>query len=123
VGVLRRVCIVMNEKEEMIELVNPEIIESDGEVTAPEGCLSLPGKFGMVTRPEHVRVRAQNRNGDWFETEGRGMTARCFCHEFEHLDGHLFDEHCDRFLSEKELDDFYRKADEKDREKSEVDKE
>ncbi|MEA4813506.1 MAG: peptide deformylase [Oscillospiraceae bacterium] len=123
VGVLRRVCIVINDREEMIELVNPEIIESDGEITAPEGCLSLPGKFGMVTRPKHVRVRAQNRDGEWFEAEGSDMTARCFCHEFEHLDGHLFDEHCDRFLTDKELDDYYEKTAAEEHKKGEGDKE
>ena len=60
------------------------------EQTGLEGCLSVPGKWGIVTRPSHVRVRAQDRNGDWFEVEGDGLTARCFCHETEHLDGHLF---------------------------------
>ncbi len=107
VGVMRRICIVVNEDGEMLELVNPEILESDGEQTGPEGCLSLPGKYGMVTRPDHVRVRAFDRNGNAFEVEGTEMTARCFCHEIEHLDGHMFDEHVDHFLTEEELRAYY----------------
>ncbi|MCI8809200.1 MAG: peptide deformylase [Oscillibacter sp.] len=104
VGVLRRVCIVMDaETEEYIELVNPEILFQKGEQTGPEGCLSIPGKWGLVTRPEWVRIRAQDRNGSWFEVEGEGLTARCFCHELEHLDGHMYTEHIDRFLTEEEL--------------------
>ena len=88
VGILRRVCVVLNEDDEVIELVNPEIIFTDGEQTGLEGCLSIPGKYGVVTRPEGVRVRAQDRNGDFFEVEDSDLTARCFCHEIEHLDGH-----------------------------------
>ena len=104
VGVLRRVCIVMDaETEEYIELVNPEILFQKGEQTGPEGCLSIPGKWGLVTRPELVRIRAQDRNGSWFEVEGEGLTDRCFCHELEHLDGHMYTEHIDRFLTEEEL--------------------
>ena len=104
VGVLRRVCLVIDEdSEEYIELINPEIIATDGEQTGLEGCLSVPGKWGMVTRPDYVRVRAQDRDGDWFEVEGEGLTARCFCHEIEHLDGHLYVEHIDHFLTEEEL--------------------
>lgn len=111
VGVLKRVCIVIDDEGEPIELVNPVIIKAEGEITIPEGCLSLPGKFGMVTRPEYVIIRAQDRFGNFFEGEGYDMTARCFCHEFEHLDGHLFDEHIDRFLTDKELDEFYDEED------------
>ena len=104
VGVLRRLCVVMYEgSDEYIELVNPEIIAQSGEQTGLEGCLSVPGKWGIVTRPEKVRVRAQDRYGDWFEVEGEGLTARCFCHELEHLDGHLYTEHIDHFLSDEEL--------------------
>ena len=104
VGVLRRLCVVMDEgSDEYIELVNPEIIAQSGEQTGLEGCLSVPGKWGIVTRPEKVRVRAQDRYGDWFEVEGEGLTARCFCHELEHLDGHLYTEHIDHFLSDEEL--------------------
>ena len=103
VGVLRRVCVVMNEDEDIIELVNPEIIAAEGEQTGLEGCLSIPGKFGIVTRPYTVRVRAQDRDGNFFEVEDEELTARCFCHEIEHLDGHLYTEHIDHFLSEEEL--------------------
>ena len=104
VGVLRRACLVLDEEsEEFIELINPEIISQSGEQTGLEGCLSVPGKWGIVTRPEKVRVRAQDRYGDWFEAEGEGLTARAFCHEIEHLDGHLYVEHIDHFLSDEEL--------------------
>ena len=108
VGVLRRVVLVINDEEEILELINPEIIHTDGEQTGPEGCLSVPGKFGMVTRPNFVRVRAQDRFGDWFEAEGEELTARCFCHELEHLDGHLYVEHIDHFLTEEELQAYYK---------------
>ena len=112
VGILRRVCVVLNEDDEVIELVNPEIIFTDGEQTGLEGCLSVPGKYGVVTRPEVVRVRAQDRNGDFFEVEDSDLTARCFCHEIEHLDGHLFIEHTDRLMSEEELQEFIRQQEE-----------
>ena len=112
VGILRRVCVVLNEDDEVIELVNPEIIFTDGEQTGLEGCLSVPGKYGGVTRPEVVRVRAQDRNGDFFEVEDSDLTARCFCHEIEHLDGHLFIEHTDRLMTEEELQEFIRQQEE-----------
>ena len=84
VGVLRRAVLVLetnvaeDEEEYLIELINPEIIASDGEQTGPEGCLSVPGEYGIVTRPMHVKVRAQDRFGNCFEREGHGLTARCF---------------------------------------------
>ena len=107
VGILRRVCIVMDEYSgEYLELVNPEIIAQSGEQTGLEGCLSVPGKWGIVTRPNVVRVRAQDRDGNWFEAEGEGMNARCFCHEIEHLDGHLYVEHIDHFLTDDELREY-----------------
>ena len=109
VGILRRVCVVQNEDDEIIELVNPEIIYTEGEQTGLEGCLSVPGKYGVVTRPEVVRVRAQDRNGNFFEIMDSDLTARCFCHEIEHLDGHLFVEHTDHLMSEEELQEFIRK--------------
>ena len=112
VGILRRVCVVLNEDDEVIELVNPEIIFTDGEQTGLEGCLSVPGKYGVVTRPEVVRVRAQDRNGDFFEVEDSDLTARCFCHEIENLDGHLFIEHTDRLMTEEELQEFIRQQEE-----------
>lgn len=111
------VCLVMDDESgEYIELVNPEIIAQSGEQTGLEGCLSVPGKWGIVTRPSHVRVRAQDRDGDWFEVEGDGLTARCFCHEIEHLDGHLYTEHIDRFLTEEELREYLEKEEREERE-------
>ena len=106
VGILRRVCIVLNEDDEIIELINPEIVYTEGEETALEGCLSVPGKYGEVTRPYVVRVKAQDRDGQWFEVEDEGITARCFCHEIEHLDGHLFVEHTDRLMEGEELQEW-----------------
>ena len=108
VGILRRVCVGQNEDDEIIELINPEIIETEGEETALEGCLSVPGKYGEVTRPYYVRVRAQDRDGEWFEAEDEGLTARCFCHEIEHLDGHLFVERTDRLMEGEELQQWLR---------------
>ena len=112
VGVLRRVCVVMNDDEEIIELVNPEIIAVDGEQTGLEGCLSVPGRYGIVTRPYVVRVRAQDRDGNIFEVEDEDLTARCFCHELAHLDGQLFVEVADRMLSDEELEEYIRQMDE-----------
>ena len=104
VGVLRRVCLVLDEdSEEYIELINPEIIAESGTQTGLEGCLSLPGKWGIVTRPNVVRVRAQDRNGDWFEAEGEGLTARCFAHECDHLDGHIYTERAYHMLTDEEM--------------------
>ena len=111
VGILRRVVIV-DTGEEILELVNPELLETDGEQEGAEGCLSVPGKYGIVTRPEVVRVRAQDRNGDFFEVEDSDLTARCFCHEIEHLDGHLFVEHTDHLMTEEELEEFIRRQEE-----------
>ena len=116
VGILRRACVVMNEDNEIIELVNPDIIATDGEQTGFEGCLSVPGKYGILTRPEKVRVRAQDRDGRFFEVEDEGLTARCFCHEIEHLDGHLFVERTDHFLTEEELEAYIRKQEEENEE-------
>ena len=109
VGVLRRAVLVIEtnveegEEEEILELINPELIDTSGEQVGAEGCLSVPGEYGIVRRPERAKVRAQDRNGNWFEYEGEGLTARCICHELEHLDGHLFTEKCDRMLTEEEL--------------------
>ncbi len=107
IGIMRRVVLVINDDEEIMELVNPVILETDGEQTGPEGCLSVPGKYGMVTRPYYVKVRFQDRNGVWCEAEGEELTGRCFCHELEHLDGHLYVEHIDHFLTEEELEAYY----------------
>ena len=102
VGILRRVVIV-DTGEEILELVNPELIETDGEQEGPEGCLSVPGKYGLVKRPYYAKVRAQDRNGNWFEAEGEELIGRCFCHELDHLDGILYTQVMERFLSEEEL--------------------
>ena len=109
VGVIRRAVLVIetnveeDEEEFIIELINPEILETEGEQIGAEGCLSVPGEYGIVRRPEYVKVKAQDRYGDWFEYEGEGLTARCMCHEIEHLDGHLFTEKCERMLTEEEI--------------------
>lgn len=105
VGILRRVVIVVDDQEQMLELVNPEIIAQEGEQEGLEGCLSVPGRWGVVKRPQKVRVRAQDRNGQFFEAEGENIVARCFCHEVEHLDGHLFTEHTDHLYTNEELDE------------------
>ena len=91
---------------------NPEIIAAEGEQTGLEGCLSIPGKFGIVTRPYTVRVRAQDRDGNFFEVEDEELTARCFCHEIEHLDGHLFVEHTDHLMTEEELEEYMNRQEE-----------
>jgi len=105
VGILRRVVLVDvgEEDSEIIELINPEMLETDGEQYGPEGCLSVPGKYGLVKRPYYAKVRAQDRNGDWFVAEGEELIARCFCHELDHLDGIVYTEKMDRFLTEEEL--------------------
>ena len=102
VGILRRVVLV-DTGEEILELINPTLVEVDGEQTGPEGCLSVPGKYGLVTRPYWAKVRAQDRHGNWFEAEGEELIARCFCHELDHLDGIVYTEVMDRFLTEEEL--------------------
>ncbi len=104
VGILRRAVIVVDEQDQMIELVNPVIIRQEGEQDGLEGCLSVPGMYGKVKRPNYVIVRAQDRDGNPFEVSGEGIVARCFCHETEHLDGHLFVEHTDRLYTLEELD-------------------
>ena len=102
VGILRRVVIV-DTGEEILELVNPEMLETDGEQIGAEGCLSVPGKYGLVKRPYIAKVRAQDRNGEWFEAEGEELIARCFCHELDHLDGIVYTEVMERYLTEEEL--------------------
>ena len=103
VGILRRVVLV-DTGDEILELVNPEILETDGEQEGAEGCLSVPGRYGLVKRPYWVKVRAQDRNGDWFEAEGEELIGRCFCHENDHLDGIVYTEVMERFLTEEELE-------------------
>ena len=102
VGILRRVVIV-DTGEELLELVNPVMLETSGEQVGAEGCLSVPGKYGLVKRPYYAKVRAQDRDGNWFEAEGEELIARCFCHELDHLDGIVYTEVMERFLTEEEL--------------------
>lgn len=95
VGILKRIVVIdVSEKgDDPIILINPEIIETSGEQRGAEGCLSVPGKAGEVVRPNVVKVRAQDHEGNWFEIEGEELLARAFCHEIDHLDGILYTEH------------------------------
>ena len=113
IGILRRVCIVLDDDETTyLELINPEILSQEGEQEGFEGCLSLAGMYGIVKRPMKVKVRAQDRTGAYVEYEREGVTARCFCHEIEHLDGHMYYEHADRLFTEAEVDEMIAKAEE-----------
>ena len=102
VGILRRV-VTVDVGDEILELVNPTLVETDGEQVGPEGCLSVPGRYGLVKRPYYAKVRAQDRFGEWFEAEGEELIGRCFCHELDHLDGIIYTEVMERFLTEDEL--------------------
>lgn len=97
VGILKR-AVVIDVGNGKIELINPEIIDSDGEQTGSEGCLSVPGVWGEVTRPNKVTVKAQDRNGKWFKLTGEELLARAICHETEHLDGKLFLDRVTKFI-------------------------
>ena len=97
VGILKR-AVVIDVGDGKIELINPERVEESGEQTGSEGCLSVPGVFGEVTRPNVVTVKAQDRNGKWFKITGKELLARAFCHEIEHLDGKLFLDRVIRFI-------------------------
>lgn len=90
VGVLKRIVVVDVTGEDPVLLINPVILEASGEQTGNEGCLSVPGKTGVVTRPNYVKVKAYDENMEPFEIEGTELLARAFCHEIEHLDGHLY---------------------------------
>ena len=109
VGIIRRACVVLEtnvqegEEPYFVELVNPEIVSAEGEQSGGEGCLSFPGQYGIVCRPMHVTVKAQDRYGNPFTVEGEGLTARAFCHEIDHLDGILFVDKAERMLSDEEL--------------------
>ena len=103
VGILRRVVLV-DTGDEILELINPTMLETDGEQEGPEGCLSVPGKYGLVKRPMYAKVRAQDRDGNWFEAEGEELITRCFCHELDHLDGIIYTEKMERFLTPEELE-------------------
>lgn len=114
VGILRRVVIVMDDDETFLELVNPEIVSQEGEQEGFEGCLSLSGLYGIVKRPMKVKVKAQDRHGKPVEYEREGITARCFCHEIEHLDGHMYYEKAGRLFTEAEVDEMLQKAEEEE---------
>ena len=103
VGILRRVVLV-DTGDEILELVNPTLVATDAEQEGPEGCLSVPGKYGLVKRPYWAKVRAQDRDGQWYEAEGEELIARCFCHELDHLDGILYTQVMERYLTEEELE-------------------
>lgn len=107
VGVLRRIALVEYEEGNTIELINPEIIEVDGEQTGLEGCLSLPGKWGIVTRPETVTVRAMNRKGETVTHTASGLGARAFCHEIEHMDGIIYTDRAERMLTPDEVEEMF----------------
>ena len=115
VGVLRRLFSV-DTCEEILECINPELIEKSGEQVGAEGCLSVPGKYGIVRRPNVVKLRAQDRSGEWFEAEGEELIARCFCHEYDHLDGHLYTEIAEHMLTPEELEKLYAFQDEEEAE-------
>ena len=104
VGILRRV-VVIDVGDGLVELVNPVILSASEETqTGREGCLSVPGRAGIVTRPMRVKVRAQDRNGAWFELEAEELFARAVCHELAHLDGQLYTDIMDRELTREELE-------------------
>ena len=103
VGILRRIFIV-DTGEEILEMINPTILETSGEQCGAEGCLSVPGRYGLVKRPYYAKVKAQDRNGNWYEAEGEELIARCFCHENDHLNGIVYTEVMERFLTEEELE-------------------
>ena len=90
VGILRRIVVIEVEEGQVIELINPKIVAFAGEQTEQEGCLSIPGRWGITRRPRHVTVQAMNRKGETFEISGSDLLARAFCHELDHLDGKLF---------------------------------
>ncbi|MBR3058483.1 MAG: peptide deformylase [Clostridiales bacterium] len=104
VGILRRAFVVdVGDENGKLEFVNPEIYEREGAALGIEGCLSCPGKNGYVERPTRIKVRAQDRNGEWFDLEAEGLLAVCICHEYDHLDGILF---IDKIVEGVEEEDF-----------------
>lgn len=102
VGVLRRI-VVIDVGDGLIELINPEITDEEGAQCELEGCLSLPGKQGYTIRPKTVKVKAQNRDGNWCVYKGSDLKAKAFCHEIDHLDGILY---TDKLASQEEIDSF-----------------
>ena len=105
VGILRRVVLV-DVGDGLLELINPEIIETKGEVEDTEGCLSVPGEWGLVKRPEYVKIKAQDRRGVWRRYEGTDLKARCFCHEIDHLNGIIYTDKVTKKLTPEEAQNF-----------------
>lgn len=106
VGVLKRIFVVDVTGEDPLVFINPRILGTSGEQTGQEGCLSVPGKTGLVTRPNYVKVGAYNENMEYFELEGEELLARAICHEYDHLDGHLYVEKVEgRLMDVGELED------------------
>ena len=112
VGVLKRLVVIECEEGELHVLINPEIVERDGEQTGYEGCLSVPGKPGIVTRPNHVKVKALNENMEPVTVEGEELLARALCHELDHLDGHLYTEMAEELYTNEELEEMQAEEDE-----------
>ena len=104
VGILRRIVIV-DIGEGLIEMINPEIVATEGEQEGEEGCLSVPDEVGIVKRPNIVTVKATDRNGEHFTIRGEGLLARAFCHEIDHLDGILYIDKASRMLTPEEMED------------------
>lgn len=102
VGILRRL-FIMNVGDGWVEAINPEIVLAEGEQEDAEGCLSCPGEYGLVKRPQKVRMKAQDRHGNWYFLTGEGLKARCICHESDHLDGVIFKQKATRMLDKSEL--------------------
>lgn len=105
VGVLRRIVVIETEESGLIELINPKIIAYSGKQNEAEGCLSVPGRWGIVDRPLHVTVKALNRHGEEITLTGTDLLARAFCHELDHLDGVLFTDKAIRMLSRDEIEE------------------
>ena len=105
VGILKRIVVVDVTGEDPILLINPVIMETSGEQTGNEGCLSVPGKTGVVTRPNYVKVKAYNENMEPFEIEGTELLARAICHELDHLDGHIYVEKVEGDLQNMEIEE------------------
>ena len=105
VGILRRIVLV-DVGNGLLELINPEIIETKGDIEDTEGCLSVPGEWGLVKRPEYVKIKAQDRRGVWRRYEGTGLKARCFCHEIDHLDGIIYTDKVIKKLTPEEAQNF-----------------
>lgn len=114
VGILRRACVIIKDGE-VIELINPEIIEQAEELVGRyEGCLSCPDQWGWVERPQQIKVKAQDRAGEWFELTCEDMAARAACHETEHLDGILFIDHVDELITGDELNELIAEAEQEE---------